>query len=178
MKTVILMRHAKSDWGDMTLRDFDRPVNGRGQRAAKLMGEWARRQGLGFDVILASPAVRVVDTLRHFMEGYGSCPEPLWDRRLYLAASSSLLDALHEVSAEAQGVMVMGHNPGLEDLILDLVPDDGLSALRGAVEEKFPTAAMAVLRCDAAHWKDVGPGAVLERFVRPRDLDPTLGPEG
>lgn len=177
MKTLILLRHAKSDWSDATLRDFDRSLNRRGERAARLMGEWTRRQGMRFDAILASPAVRVVETLRHFRRAHGACPEPTWDRRLYLASSSTLLEAVHEAPPAAGTVLLAGHNPGLEDLILDLVADDGLCALRNAVEEKFPTAALAVLQFHDDDWRRTGPGALLSRFVRPRDLDPELGPE-
>jgi phosphohistidine phosphatase len=177
MKTLILLRHAKSDWSDTTLRDFDRALNRRGVRAATIMGEWARRQGLTFDALIASPAVRVVETLTHFAEAHGGCPQPIWDRRLYLASSATIQDVIHEAPATAQTLLLVGHNPGLEDLILDLVPADGLSVARDAVEEKLPTAAVAVLRFDAEQWTDVAPGAILERFVRPRDLDSSLGPE-
>jgi phosphohistidine phosphatase len=178
MKTLFLLRHAKSDWSDMTLRDFDRSLNRRGERAARAMGEWARRQSMRFDAVVASPAVRVVETLQHFAQAHGDCPEPVWDRRLYLASSGTLQDAIHEAPASAQTLLMVGHNPGLEDLVLDLVPKEGLSVLREAVEEKFPTAAMAVLRWETESWTEAGSGAALDMFVRPRDLDPSLGPDG
>ena len=177
MKTLILFRHAKSDWSDGATRDFDRPLNRRGERAAKLMGEWAARNKISFDAIFASSAARVVDTLDHFAKGYGDCPEPHWDRRIYLAASSTLLDVLHEAPSNAESLLMVGHNPGLEDLILDLVPDDGLSMLRDSVEDKFPTASLAILQSEATVWTDFAQGAHLKSFVRPRDLDAALGPE-
>lgn len=177
MKTLILLRHAKSDWSDTSLRDFDRSLNRRGERAARVMGEWARRRSMAFDAILASPAVRVTETLQHFAQAHGDCPEPIWDRRLYLASSETLQDAIREAPAAAQCVLLAGHNPGLEDLVLDLVPDDGRSAYRAAVADKFPTAAMAVLNFAVDEWAQAGPGANLELFTRPRDLDATLGPD-
>ncbi len=176
MKTLTLLRHAKSDWSDTVTRDVDRPLNGRGERAAQTMGAWTAQQALVFDRVLASPAARVVDTLTHFRAACPACPEPIWDRRLYLAAAPTLIDIIQETPSEIESLILVGHNPGLEELILDLVPDDGLSALRDSVEEKFPTAALAVLECDITDWRAIAPGVRLSRFVRPRDLDPALGP--
>jgi phosphohistidine phosphatase len=181
MKTVILLRHAKSDWSDATQRDFDRPLNGRGERAAALMGQWARRETLGFDAILASPAARVSDTLDRFMESYGPHPEPVWDRRIYLASAATIAEVIAATADSQETVLVVGHNPGLEEFILDHVPDNGASVLREDVAEKFPTASMAVLDFAIPHWRDLADGnrvtGQLRRFIRPRDLDPALGPE-
>jgi phosphohistidine phosphatase len=181
MKRITLLRHAKSDWSDTTLRDFDRPLNGRGERAAALMGKWARREALHFDRVIASPAARVKDTLGKFRESFGACPEPAFDKRVYLASAATLADVLAETDDKEESILLVGHNPGLEEFVLEHVPDDGCSRLRGDVAEKFPTASMAVLDFDIDHWDDLaagraGPGK-LRSFVRPRDLDPALGPE-
>lgn len=182
MKTVTLLRHAKSDWSDTTLRDFDRPLNGRGERAATLMGRWAKRQDLHFDRVIASPAARVVDTLGHFRESFGPCPEPQWDQRVYLASAATLADVIAEADDAQGSILLIGHNPGLEEFILDMVPDDGHPGLRDDVAEKFPTAAIAVLDFDIEHWRALGEGQAnagrIRRFVRPRDLDSSLGPDG
>jgi phosphohistidine phosphatase len=177
MKTVILLRHAKSDWTDSVPRDFDRPLNERGRRAARLVGKWARDKGLTFDTVVASPAVRVTETLDHFFEGLGRAPDIRWDRRIYLASSVTLLDVLREVPDDYASALMVGHNPGLEDLIFDLVPDDGSSALRAEVEAKYPTASIAVLEFDADRWSELAKPGRLTMFVRPRDLDPALGPD-
>src|SRR3546814_15030544 len=87
MKRLILFRHAKSDWDDPVARDFDRPLNGRGEKAALVMGEFARAKGIRFDMVVASPAVRVVETLNVFFTGYGEVVDPHWDRRIYLAST-------------------------------------------------------------------------------------------
>jgi phosphohistidine phosphatase len=85
---------------------------------------------------------------------------------------------LRELEDDPASVIMVGHNPGLEDLIFDLVPDDGSSPLREIVEVKFPTAAFAVLELDIDHWSDIADGcARLVYLKRPRDLDPGLGPE-
>lgn len=178
MKRLTLLRHAKSGWDDPVKRDFDRPLNERGMRAATLMGRFAKDEDMTFDVLVASPAVRVVETLDHFLDSYGKAIETLWDRRIYLASSAALIDVLHSMPDSADRVLMAGHNPGLEDLILDLVPDDGSNPLRDEVEEKFPTASLATLEFAVDHWKDAGAkNAKLVAFVRPRDLDAALGPE-
>jgi len=85
---------------------------------------------------------------------------------------------LREVSGDPASLLMVGHNPGLEDLIFDLVPDDGTDPLRAIVEQKFPTATFAVLECAIGRWEDIDLGcARLVELTRPRDLDPTLGPE-
>ncbi len=177
MKTVTLLRHAKSDWSDTVQRDFDRPLNARGKRAAHVMGQWASDNAIAFDSIVASPAVRVIETLDHFLEGYARAIDIRWDRRIYLASSVTLLDVLRDLPDTIDAVLMAGHNPGLEDLVLDLVPDTAADALRAEVEIKFPTASIARLRFDADRWSDIGKSARLDVFRRPRDVDPALGPE-
>ncbi|WP_404336039.1 SixA phosphatase family protein [Sphingomonas sp. MMS12-HWE2-04] len=175
MKTLTLLRHAKSGWDDPVSRDFDRPLNPKGQRAAAMMGRYLKSEGLAFDYVLASPAARVVETLNHVSSGYGSELAPHWDKRLYLASAATLLDLVHALPDAAESVLLSGHNPGLEELVLLLAVDGG--ALRDEVELKFPTASLAELRFEGG-WDAVEPGtAQLSRFVRPRDLDPSLGPD-
>lgn len=178
MKRLTLLRHAKSSWDDPVSRDFDRPLNKRGARAALTIGQYARDHGMHFDHLIASPAVRVVETLDHFLEGYGKPVEVNWDRRIYLASSATLMDVLREAPDEAESLLLVGHNPGMEDLILSLVPDDGSSALRDDVEVKFPTASLAVMEVKLDRWENLGAdSASLASFTRPRDLDPSLGPD-
>ncbi len=178
MKTLGLFRHAKSDWNDARLRDFDRPLNERGRKGASIMGKHIREHGLKWDRVIASPAVRVTETIELAAKAAGGSPPVNWDRRIYLANSMTLLDILREQEGDPASIMMIGHNPGLEDLIFDLVPDDGSSPLRDVVEVKFPTAAYAVLELDIDKWEDVAEGcARLTHLVRPRDLDPSLGPQ-
>ncbi len=178
MKKLTLLRHAKSSWDDPVDRDFDRPLNKKGKRAAAVMGRFIRSKGLSFDQILASPAVRVIETLENVEEARGRAMEPTWDRKIYLASSATLLDVLRGANAEAGHVLLVGHNPGLEDLIFDLVPDDGSSPARDEVETKYPTAALAEMTLAIDGWADiVEKCGSLDRFTRPRDLDPELGPD-
>jgi phosphohistidine phosphatase len=177
MKTLGIFRHAKSDWHDARLRDFDRPLNKRGRKGAALMGLHIRDHAVGWKRLLASPAVRVTQTLELAAEAAGEMPPITWDRRIYLASSATLLDLLREQSGDPRSIMLVGHNPGLEDLIFDLVPDDGSSPMRDMVEEKFPTAAYAVIELDIESWDQISEnGGRLVHLKRPRDLDPDLGP--
>ncbi|NIJ37228.1 phosphohistidine phosphatase [Sphingopyxis panaciterrae] len=178
MKSLTILRHAKSGWDAAVERDFDRPINARGQRGAELIGQWLKRQKLPVDRIIASPAVRVTQTLDIFqpaaeLDGL----EPHWDRRIYLASAATLIDTLRETGHDAENLLISGHNPGLEDLILMLVPDTADDALRAQVEQKLPTSALARLELDIDDWQALDTGiARLTAFIRPRDLDPSLSP--
>jgi phosphohistidine phosphatase len=177
MKRLTLLRHAKSGDDGSVARDFDRALNAKGRRAARAIGRHLRDAGIRFDTILASPAVRVRETLEEVADGYGSDLVPDWEQRLYLASVAELIDAVHAAPDFAASLLLVGHNPGLEQLVLALVPDSG-DAARGAVAQKYPTASLAEIDFDIDRWADVVPGAGrLARFVRPRDLDSSLGPE-
>ncbi|AGH49472.1 putative phosphohistidine phosphatase SixA [Sphingomonas sp. MM-1] len=178
MKRLTLLRHAKSGWDDPVARDFDRPLNPRGFKGARLMGRHMRDLGLRYDLVIASPALRVVETLDGLWEGYGRSLHVELDKRIYLASAATLLDVVQEAPDDADALLLSGHNPGMEDLVLLLVPDRPDDAARDQVEEKFPTAALAEIHIDVDHWADVKAGSgALARFIRPRDLDPALGPE-
>jgi phosphohistidine phosphatase len=178
VKTLTLLRHAKSGWDDPVARDFDRPLNPKGKRAAATVGRHLRAERMAFDHIVASPALRVVETIAEFEGGFGTRLEPAWDRRAYLASAATLLDIIRETPADAARLLLIGHNPGLEELVLLLTvsAEDGLL---DRVEEKYPTASVAEMVFEVADWAGVAPGTGrLTRFIRPRDLDPALGPEG
>lgn len=178
MKKLTLLRHAKSGWNDPVARDFDRPLNAKGRRAAQRVGAYLRDQHLAFDHIVASPAVRVMETIENVAEGLGETIAPEWDKRLYLASAVSLLDVIQESDDSYDTLLLAGHNPGLEDLVLLLVPDRADDVARDQVEEKFPTASLAEICFPVDHWEDVRPNSgELARFIRPRDLDPSLGPD-
>jgi phosphohistidine phosphatase len=178
MKQLTLLRHAKSGWDDPVSRDFDRPLNDRGKRASEVIGRWLRDQKLGFDYIVGSPAVRVVETIEHVAIGYGETMAPVWDKRAYLASASSLLEVIHEAPEDSERILLVGHNPGLEDLVLMLVPDVAGEEARDAIEEKYPTASLVEIDFDVAHWADIKAATGKVRyFKRPRDIDPALGPD-
>ena len=174
MKTLTLLRHAKSTWDDPVSRDFDRPLNPRGRRAARTVGAEMRALGLSFDRVLASPARRVVETLGEVEQAFGTLDVD-YDERLYLAGTATLLDMIHQTESAVATLLLVGHNPGLEELALLLTRDGGL---RGEVSIKYPTATLAEIALPVERWAEVAGGTgALKRFVRPRDLDPALGPD-
>ena len=178
VKKVTLLRHAKSGWDDPVARDFDRPLNPKGKRAAQRIGQYLREQRIDFDHVIASPAVRVVETVEHLGEGATEKLSPSWDKRLYLGSAASLLDVIQEADDAYGSLLLVGHNPGLEDLVLMMVPDQPGDAARYQIEEKFPTASIAEISVPVDHWKDVRPNSgTISLLVRPRDLDPALGPD-
>ena len=177
MKTLILLRHAKSGWDDPVANDFDRPLNAKGRRAAQAVGREMRSLGIGFDAVLASPALRVVETVAEAGRGFGEPIRPAYDRRLYLASPATLIERVRGVGDEVERLLLVGHNPGLERLAVMLTRDDG-NALRVAAAEEYPTATVGEIALPVERWRDVGEGrGRLERFIRPRDIDPALGPE-
>ena len=175
MKRLNLLRHAKSSWDDPVERDFDRPLNARGRKAARTVGRELRAIGLAFDRTVASPAARVTQTLQDLEEGYGGSLQPEFDRRIYLASAAQLLEIVQETDAAINHLLLVGHNPGLEMLALLLSASD---PLRFQLEEKYPTATIAQIVLPVERWSDVAEGiGQLTHFIRPRDLDPELGPD-
>lgn len=178
MKILGLLRHAKSDWDDMNQRDFDRGLNARGKKGAQLIGEHIRNHGVKWDKVIASPAVRVKLTLE------GALPEitPVYDQKLYLASYDTIIETIEAHAGsdddEAEAILIVGHNPGLQDTLLELVSPSKENDLFREAVVKFPTAAFAVLECEIEHWSQIKRYcARLAHFARPRDLDPALGPE-
>jgi phosphohistidine phosphatase len=174
VKTLGLLRHAKSDWDDAGLRDFDRGLNDRGRRGAALIGRHVAEQGIAWDTVIASPAERVKRTL----EASDLPLAPRYDERAYLADAATLLDLLRAVEGDPGSVLLVAHNPGLHELLFRLVDPERETPLFTKAVEKFPTASFAVLELTIDRWAQIAPGCgQLVHFARPRDLDPELGPE-
>lgn len=174
MKTLTLLRHAKAGWGETSQRDFDRPLDERGRRAAPRMGLYLRTEGMRFDRVVVSPSVRTLETLALVEEGYGAKFTEMEDERVYLASGDTLLTLVHDLPDEWDSVMFVGHNPGFEDLGLTLT-GRGPARLMALLEGFLPTAAIVEIAFDVDHWADVKPGeGLLVRFTRPVDLDTAL----
>lgn len=174
MKTLGLLRHAKSDWDDMAKRDFDRGLNGRGRKGASLIGAHIARHDVKFDLLLASPAERVRQTITAALPEM----EVDFDQRLYLAATDTMMDVLREKGGDADAVLIAAHNPGLQELLFALVPPSAEDAMFDDAANKYPTATFAVFNLDIDDWADLEEDCGrLVHFKRPRDLDSSLGPE-
>jgi phosphohistidine phosphatase len=168
-RRLYLLRHAKSSWADPGLGDHERPLARRGEEAAGRMGRYLQRAGAAPELVLCSSAVRTVATLDGIR---GALPDFVAVRvedGLYGASAERLLERLGEIDDDVMRVMLVGHNPGMEDLANELV-GAGEESARTRMAEKFPTGALAVLSFDGG-WPDLTPGAArLDAFVVPRDL--------
>jgi phosphohistidine phosphatase len=167
MKRLYLLRHAKSSWDDPTLADHDRPLAPRGRRAAKVMAEHARRERIAPELVLCSPSRRTRQTLTLIAPGLEEGTDVQIKPELYAATAADLLEALRKVPDEVESVMLIGHNPGIQDLALSLARDrPEIARVRG----KFPTAALATLELTAS-WRELAPRtAELVSFVKPKEL--------
>lgn len=173
-KTLGLLRHAKSDWDDVGTRDFDRGLNNRGRRGARLIGGHIRESAPAFDKVLASPAARVRQTMEAALAEY----EPQWDERLYLASAETLMEVIRDHAGDADTVLVAAHNPGLQQLLFDLIPPEREDRLFDDAAQKYPTATFAMVTLDIDYWADLSDDCgTLTHFKRPRDLDKDLGPK-
>lgn len=168
-KRLILFRHAKSDW-PAGVDDHDRPLSGRGREAAPVIGVYLENDGLVPDLVLVSTARRAQETWARACRAIKRPPPAQNIGAVYEAAAETLLGLVRKTGPDVRTLMIVGHNPGLEDLAKRLMKDAGGEA--GArLREKFPTAAVAVLSFDAGDWNDVAAGSgSLDRFVTPKSI--------
>jgi phosphohistidine phosphatase len=163
MKTLLLMRHAKSSWDDATQSDHDRPLNDRGKRDAPRMGELLAEQGLRPDHIVSSSARRARKTARRVAEalGYAGSIEERDD--LYLSPPAVWLAMLHALPNDAECVLCVGHNPTLEGLVWHL----------GGTRQAMPTAAIAQFLLEGTSWSELHPGPQLSlrTIWRPKEIE-------
>jgi phosphohistidine phosphatase len=168
MKRVYLLRHAKSSWKDGSLADRDRPLAGRGKRAAKAMAGHLEAERIRPDLVLCSPARRTRETLERVEGAFGDRVAARLEEALYGASESELVAVLEALPDDVGAVMLIGHNPGLEELALALASEGaGLARMR----EKYPTAALATIDLPADRWSEIERGSgELAGYVRPKDL--------
>ena len=170
LRTLYLLRHAKSSWQDKSMSDFDRPLNKRGLQARVDMARYLERTDIKPDVILCSTAKRAVMTLDAVRASVGKDCKIIMDDGLYLGEPKALAHRVAEVKNKLRSVMLIGHNPGLHMLALALAKPDSTPAFK-ALQSKYPTAALCVLQTAQKNWKPVKPNSYdLLDFVLPREL--------
>jgi len=167
---LLVLRHAKSSWSNASLDDHDRPLAPRGRRAAEVLAAHVATIDPPPALVLCSTARRAQDTLEPVRSRLPDSTELLVEDNLYGAPAPVLLARLRQVPEAIPSVMVVGHNPGLEDLVRGL-GRDGDPGLIARFRTKFPTGALATIGFTGP-WKELGSGpATLEAFVVPADLD-------
>ncbi|MDQ1363574.1 MAG: phosphohistidine phosphatase [Pseudomonadota bacterium] len=166
MKTLILVRHAKSSWDNQTLDDFERPLNERGKRDAPRMAQFLKTSGMVPQHIISSPARRARKTakiLAEYLLNDASAIELVGD--IYEAASADLFRIARTVEDKVECCMLVGHNPGMTDFANDLINNDNDHI------ENIPTTGIVILNLDLKSWQSVGEGtAVLRQFMYPDRL--------
>lgn len=167
-RRLVVLRHAKSAWPP-DVPDHDRPLGTRGRRDAPAAGRWLREAGHTPDLVICSTSRRTRETWELAAEALAAAPPaPVrLDERVYAATARALLDVLREAPDDAGTLLLVGHNPGVQDLVLRLTGEARADALRRAAD-KFPTSALAVLTWTAP-WSVLAPErACLEDFAVPR----------
>ena len=171
MRTLYLLRHAKSDRGDPELSDIDRPLSPRGRRDAPAMAAYMSERDYRPDLILCSPATRTRETLALLQPVLGPDIRVDFERKLYLGSPDLLLRRLRDVEETVPSVLVIGHNPGLERLAAALAPRGDRRAL-ARMREKYPTCGLAIIHLHIDRWEqtDLGAGTLTD-FMVPGGLD-------
>lgn len=166
MKTLLLLRHAKSSWDTPGMPDYDRPLAARGERDAPKVGKAFRSSGVELDLIVSSTARRARETAEHFASAAGYSGPIEYADEIYEASVSGLLGVVRRLPDEADTALLVGHNPGFEDLLSVLCGRDGAPA-----RFRVPTATLACVELDGASWAGVGQGAgTLQWMIVPRLL--------
>ncbi|MBO6781799.1 MAG: histidine phosphatase family protein [Alphaproteobacteria bacterium] len=172
MKRLLLMRHGKSDWGDASQDDFDRPLNARGHRASRAVGAWIAAQDLVPDTVLVSAAVRTSQTWKIIREEFPHAPEAEILPDLYLASPGTLLAYIERVNPATATTLVVGHNPGMETLTRLMAGPGSDAEANAELGLGFPTAGLAVIELNGEDWRTMSAeGGRLVDFLRPRSLD-------
>ena len=167
MRRLHVVRHAKSSWDDPTLADHDRPLARRGVSAARRLRAWLQESDVRPDLVVCSSALRARATLDLVLPALGS-PEIVVDDSLFQASGEGMLARLRTLGPDVEEALLVGHEPGLSELVLLLTADGG--TLRARVAEKFPTGALATLE-GGGEWEVLEPGSMhLVALVLPREL--------
>ena len=167
---IYLLRHAKSSWDEPELRDHERPLAKRGRKAVALLRKHLHDSRVAPDLVICSSAVRAMQTLDGVREGLPPATRVEIEDGLYAADAASLLGRLRRLPEEVGSVMIVGHNPGFEDLAVELSGGGSAPEALAALEAKYPTGGFATLAFEGA-WRELGPeAATLEAFAVPRRL--------
>src|SRR5690242_15630917 len=171
MKRLALLRHAKSSWDEPGLDDFNRPLNERGWKAARRMGRELKHRDMRFDLVLASTAARVRETIDGLQQKYEFTAPIRFEQAIYLATTETLLSLIRELPDAVEAPLLVGHNPRLERLLVELTRDDS-KGLRQRIAGKYPTGALAIVELPAGRWGEVSPGSGrIVELILPKELD-------
>ena len=168
MKRLAILRHAQTEPPASGMADFDRALEERGRGDAQAIGTAMAARGWRFDLVLASPAQRVRETLDGIQQALSFDGEVRFEPRLYEAGAGQVKELLRQVPDAFESVLVAGHNPTMQQVVLDLTDHDA-QGLRDVVRMKYPTGALSVIELSAATWEALAPGALVD-LILPSDV--------
>lgn len=160
MKTLYALRHAKSDWNDASLTDFERPLNERGVHAARKMGAFMQQRGIVPDLIISSPARRARETAQIVKDAAGIAAEISFEPRIYEAGVGDLMEIVSQAENDCEKLLIVGHNPGFEQLV---------EILSGELQA-MPTAALAEIELPIENWSETMKGGKLKNLFKPKEI--------
>ncbi len=164
MRTLYLLRHAKSSWKDETLADFERPLNGRGEKACETMARFIQKENCEFDLMVSSTAVRARETIELVRQIAKLRTELRYDERIYEATAGRLLEVISQLDNDRKSVLLVGHNPGMEDLQHMLTRE-----IRDFSNVTLAKIKLKISKCSESIDND----GALEWIVRPKELEET-----
>ena len=160
MKTLYVLRHAKSDWNDASLTDFERPLNERGVHAARKMGAFMQQRGIVPDLIISSPARRARETAQIVKDAAGIAAEIRFEPRIYEAGVGDLMEIVSQVENDCEKLLIVGHNPGFEQFV---------GSLTGEFQP-MPTAALAEIELPIENWSETMRGGQLKNLFKVKEI--------
>jgi phosphohistidine phosphatase len=170
MRRLLLFRHSTAVRAEPGQSDQGRALSAEGRGDAAAMGAYLTTHSFGFDRALVSPATRTRETWRHIAAALRAAAEPVFDERIYNAASQTLLTVLLQQPENARSILLIGHNPGLHELATMLVATGDID-VREQMREAFPTSGLAILDFALENWGKLHPrSGRLERFVSPKSI--------
>jgi len=170
MRTLTLLRHAKSSWEDAKLKDFARPLSERGHEGMQRIGSYVKQEAIQPGLVLCSSAARTRETLALLLAHLDPKPRTRFEKLLYMATPSQLLSRIRKIPDTVEHAMIVGHNPGLHALALELIGEGPPVAII-ALARKLPTAGLLVIDFPVETWPDVAPiSGTLRQFMTPKLL--------
>lgn len=160
MKILYVLRHAKSDWNDASLSDFERPLNERGVRAAEKIGALLAERGAAPDRIVSSPARRARETAEIVAKTARLAAEIILKPEIYEASVGDLIEIVSAIENDCEKLLIVGHNPGFEQLV---------GSLSGEYQS-MPTAALAEIEFQIENWREITNGGKLKNLFKPKEI--------
>ena len=169
MFELYVMRHSKSSWSNLNLEDFDRPLNKRGKKNAKLVCEFFVKKKINFDYVLISSSKRTQKTLKILLKKIKKPKKIFLSKKLYLADEKKIIEYIKKVPKKYNSILLINHEPVITNLVRDLIKNHNNNLFK-LLNYKFSTSAFAKINFKIKDWSEVVNKGVLKEFIRPKDI--------